>query len=99
MILNIQPLDYEAFLVIARLPCALTNFFKILQEQNVKPEDYDHTLRTIAERYLNLLKEVAALQSEDPEVKALLTQAEQVLKQGEFDQAEALVRVLKVQRL
>ncbi len=74
---------------------ALSNFFKILKEQNVKPEDYDHTLRTIAERYNNLLKEVANLQSEDPEVKALLTQAEQVLKQGEFDQAEALINQAK----
>lgn len=74
---------------------ALQNFFEILKEQNIKPEDYDHTLRQIADRYQNNVKELASFQSEDPEVKALLGQAEQALKQGEFVQAEALLNQAK----
>jgi tetratricopeptide (TPR) repeat protein len=74
---------------------ALENFFKILKEQAVPYQDYDNTLRIIAERYLNNLKELANFQSEDPEVKALITQTEQVLEQGEFDQAEDLINQAK----
>lgn len=74
---------------------ALQNFFKILQEGNVKPEDYDHTLRTIAERYLNNLKQLSALQANDPAVKAFLQQAERALEQGQFDEVEKLINDAK----
>ncbi len=70
---------------------ALKNFFNIILQHNVVPEDYDHTLRQIAERYHNLLKELTDFQADDPQVKYLLTQAEQVLQQGDFDQAEDLI--------
>ena len=78
---------------------ALRTFFKILQQGEVNPDDYDYTLRQIAERYLNCLRELAAFQSEDPEVKALLNQAEQVLEQGDFDQAENLINQAKTKDL
>jgi tetratricopeptide (TPR) repeat protein len=78
---------------------ALENFFKILKEQSVPYQDYDNTLRIIAERYLNNLKELANFQSEDPEVKALLTKAKQVLEQCEFDQAEDLINQAKTKDL
>ncbi|MEK6622186.1 MAG: tetratricopeptide repeat protein, partial [Planctomycetota bacterium] len=74
---------------------ALQNFFKILQEGNVKPEDYDHTLRTIAGRYLNNLKQLSALQADDPAVKAILQQAKSALEQGQFDEVEKLLNDAK----
>ena len=73
----------------------MQNFFKILQEGNVKPEDYDHTLRTIAGRYLNNLKQLSALQADDPAVKGFLQQAKRALEQGQFDEAERLINDAK----
>ena len=74
---------------------ALENFFKILKQQNIPYQDYDHTLRQIAERHLNLLAELAQFQSEDPEISALLNQAEQAVEQGEYDSAERLINQAK----
>lgn len=74
---------------------ALQNFFKILQEGNVKPEDYDHTLRAIAGRYLNNLKQLSVLQTDDPAIKAFLQQAKSALEQGRFDEAERLINDAK----
>jgi tetratricopeptide (TPR) repeat protein len=74
---------------------ALENFFKILKQQNIPYQDYDHTLHQIAERHLNLLAELAQFQSEDPEVTALLKQAEQAVEQGDYDNAEILINQAK----
>jgi hypothetical protein len=102
-IYNYSGIPFEQFKALSKelgvTQNALENFFKILKEQAVPYQDYNHTLRIIAERYLFNLKELANFQSEDPEVKALLTQVEQVLKQGEFDQAEDLINQAKIKDL
>lgn len=78
---------------------ALESFYKILEAKNIPPKKHAPTLRKIAQNYLNNLKKLANLQPEDEVVKVLLTKAEQVLKQGEFSQAEALINQAKTQEL
>ncbi len=94
-IVNITGVSPEQFATLAEelgiTKAALKNFFKILQQQNVAHEDYDHTLRQIAERYNNLVEELANFQADAPAVKTLLTQAELALKEGEFVQAEDFI--------
>jgi tetratricopeptide (TPR) repeat protein len=93
--INYAGIPIEQFTALAQelglTKTALQNFFKILEQENISPTDYDHTLRQIAERYHNLLDELRGFQADDPDVKALITQAEKHLEQGEFDQAETLI--------
>ena len=70
---------------------ALKNFFKILEQRAVSPEDLDSTLRTIAERYKTLDEKLKTLASDDPIVQVLKEQARQALEAGKFDRAEQLL--------
>jgi tetratricopeptide (TPR) repeat protein len=71
---------------------ALKSFFKILEKQNVPPEDLDSTLSQIAERYKELQKKlVSSVIIENPEIKALKKKAEEALNEGDFDEAENLL--------
>jgi len=74
---------------------ALKSFFKILEKEQVPPEDLDSTLREIAKRYKDLLAKVDTLKSNDESVKLLITQAKQALEAGEFDKAESLFNQAK----
>lgn len=69
---------------------ALRNFFKITEKKQVLLYDLDNTLREIAKHYKELMAKVATLNSDDPQVAELITQAKQALDSGEFDQAEKL---------
>jgi tetratricopeptide (TPR) repeat protein len=69
---------------------ALTSFFKILEQQQVAPEDLDHTLRQIATSYKDLQAKLQRFTSDDPAVMALKQQARDALEAGEFARAEAL---------
>jgi len=60
---------------------AIRNFFKILEEKQVQPDDLDSTLREIAKRYKALLEAVEHLKPEDPKAIKLIEQAKQILKQ------------------
>jgi tetratricopeptide (TPR) repeat protein len=70
---------------------ALTSFFKILEQQQVAPEDLDHTLRQIATSYKDLHVRLQHFTSDDPTVLALEQQARDALEAGEFARAEALL--------
>ena len=70
---------------------ALTSFFKILERQNVPPEDLDGMLREFAKRYKALEADLARSTSDDPEVAALRARAREALEAGDFDRAEELL--------
>ncbi|WP_086132975.1 toll/interleukin-1 receptor domain-containing protein [Methylocaldum sp. SAD2] len=70
---------------------ALQNFFKILEQQQVAPNDLDATLRTIASRYKDQLARLSALPSDDTEVATLKRQAKKALEAWDFDTAERLL--------
>jgi tetratricopeptide (TPR) repeat protein len=70
---------------------ALTSFFKILEQQQVPPEDLDSTLRRIATSYQELQAKLQRLTSDDPVVTALKQQARDAVEAGEFAHAEALL--------
>jgi hypothetical protein len=72
---------------------ALKSFFKILEEQSVPLEDLDSTLRQIAERYKDLQTKLASsVIVEEPEIQALKEQAKKALDEGDFDEAERLLK-------
>jgi tetratricopeptide (TPR) repeat protein len=70
---------------------ALGNFFKILEQKEVPPEDLDSTLRTIAERYKDLQKKLGEVSSDDAAVVELKRQAKEALEAGDFNRAEKLL--------
>jgi hypothetical protein len=65
---------------------ALTSFFKILKQQQVPPEDLEHTLRQIATSYKDLHARLQHFTSDDPAVTALKQQARNAVEAGEFAQ-------------
>jgi tetratricopeptide (TPR) repeat protein len=54
---------------------ALTSFFKMLEQQQVPPEDLDHTLRQIATSYKDLQIKLQSFISDNPAIVALKSQA------------------------
>ncbi|TFG37137.1 MAG: tetratricopeptide repeat protein [Desulfobacterales bacterium] len=70
---------------------AVKNFFKILDQKHISIEEWDNTLRQLAERYKELQKRVALLESEDPEVRSRQDLAKQAIDAAEFAKAEALL--------
>src|SRR2546430_909854 len=70
---------------------ALASFFNILEQQQVPPEDLDHTLRQIAASYKELRARLQSFTSDDPAVLALKQQARDAVEAGEFARAEALL--------
>jgi tetratricopeptide (TPR) repeat protein len=89
----------EPFQELGVSKAALASFYKILNAQNIPPRNHAQTLRKITRTYLNNLKELASLPAEDAAVQVLLSEAGQVLSQGEFNQAEALINQAKTQDL
>ena len=72
---------------------ALKNFFKILEREQVPPEDLDSTLRTFAENYKAIAEELTRVTSDDPEVTALKVPARKALEQGELDRVALLTPI------
>jgi tetratricopeptide (TPR) repeat protein len=70
---------------------ALTSFFKILEQQHVRPEDLDAKLREIATHYQTLLARVRTLSADDPDIAQLRDAAETAVQEGNFDRAEQLL--------
>ncbi len=64
---------------------ALKNFFKILQHKDVPVEEYDSTLRKIAETYKDLDERLDRFRSSDPTVTALKEKAREYFKSGDFE--------------
>lgn len=67
-----------------------TSFFNGLGRKKIPPEALDHELRDIAKNYLHLKTKIAALSSEDPEVTAIIQQAQQAVEAVNFPLAERL---------
>jgi tetratricopeptide (TPR) repeat protein len=70
---------------------ALTSFFKILEQQEVPPEDLDAKLREIATHYKALLERIRTLSADDPHIAHLRDTAETAIQEGNFDRAEQLL--------
>ncbi len=67
---------------------ALTNFFKILEQQQVPRCDLDSKLREIAISFKNLLYRMETMQSIDPQVAAKVKQA---IEAGNYNKAETML--------
>ncbi|WYD80677.1 MAG: hypothetical protein V8K32_15350 [Candidatus Electrothrix gigas] len=76
---------------------ALTNFFRILEEQQVPRNDLDAKLREIAAAHKELLAQVEAIQSKDPEVLRLKDEAKQAVETGRYANAMRLLKKMKEQ--
>ena len=74
---------------------ALSSFFKILERQQVPPEDLDNTLREIAKRYRELEERLRRFTSDDPKVVALKQAAREALEGGDFARTERLLEEAK----
>lgn len=70
---------------------AIDYILKIIDQQHIPPEDRYFTIRTFADRYTDLLKEVTRLNSEDPEVSELQKQAKEALERADFKVADSLL--------
>ena len=70
---------------------ALRNFFKIMEKQQVPPDDLDSKLREIAAQYKELLLRLDTVQSEDPQVVKLKQEAKQAIEVGDYAKAEELL--------
>jgi len=75
---------------------ALSNFFKILEQEKVPIQDLDKTLREIAGRYKELREKLEKFQSDDPAIKELKRKAKEALDAGNFDQAEKFLQEAKI---
>jgi hypothetical protein len=67
---------------------ALKSFFKILEEQQVPPEDLDSKLRGFANTYKNWRKGINTLTSNNPTIVTLKQEASKALEAGDFARAE-----------
>ncbi|HSF29555.1 MAG TPA: hypothetical protein VLK82_03660, partial [Candidatus Tectomicrobia bacterium] len=70
---------------------ALNNFFRILEQKQVSPEELDTRLRDIAKNYKELQEKLKAFTAGDPVVVALKQEASQVLEAGDFLRVEQLL--------
>ena len=70
---------------------ALKNFFIILDEHRVPPEDLDSTLRQIAKRHTALREQLQHFTSDDPRATDLKRQTAEALDAGDFAKAERLL--------
>jgi tetratricopeptide (TPR) repeat protein len=69
---------------------ALRTFFLIL-EREVVPEQWPARLAEIALRHKQALERLAALQTEDPQARALIEQARSAIEAGDYSEAEGLL--------
>jgi hypothetical protein len=70
---------------------ALKNFFHILEQREVPPDELDSQLRAIAKRYHELLEKWKILSTDDPTIVALKREARQALEAGDFTRVEQLL--------
>jgi tetratricopeptide (TPR) repeat protein len=95
VIMNIHGVSEETFQHLAEelgvTRAALKNFFEILEQKEVRPEELDSTLRKIAKRYSELYANLQRFSSDDRDVTALKHEASEALKEGDFDKAEHLL--------
>ncbi|MCI5177918.1 MAG: hypothetical protein D3911_01090 [Candidatus Electrothrix sp. AW3_4] len=93
---GISPEDFARYAgELAVTDAALASFFKILEEQPVPRSDLDAKLREIAARYKELLHEVEAVQSTDPQVVKLKSEAKQAIEEGRYSRAAKLLKDIK----
>jgi hypothetical protein len=70
---------------------ALQTFFRTLGEADVPPERQEAKLVEIAERYKQLVAQVAAAPGDDPEVAKLKGEAKAALDAGQLERADELL--------
>ena len=70
---------------------AVKNFFKILEQKDVPPEEYDSTFRRIAKTHKELEEKLRGFTSADPAVTALKEEAKEALVGGDLERTESLL--------
>jgi tetratricopeptide (TPR) repeat protein len=70
---------------------ALASFFKIMEEQQVPPDDLGSKLREIAGQHKELMVRLETVQSEDPQVQRLKEEAGQAIEAADYAKAEELL--------
>jgi len=78
---------------------ALHTFFDILEQENVPAEQWLVCLGKIAERHKQALKRLAALETEDPQARALASQARGAIEANDYGRAESLLDRAKQREL
>ena len=89
---GVDPTEHKAIadkLLVSEL--ALSNFFKILGEAKIAPEDLDHKLREIATKHKALLARLDAPDAGDDAVRELKAQARKAIDVGDYNLAEKLL--------
>ncbi len=74
---------------------AFVSFFKILEQGSIPCAEWGAKLPEIAFRHKELLLRFEAVQSDDPQVRALKEQAGQAIENGDYDRADALLNQAK----
>lgn len=72
--------------------CATASFLKILGENQVPTEQLHTKLREIAARHLELVAQLRAMTSRDPQIGKLRKQAADALDAGDYEAAEQLLK-------
>ena len=71
---------------------AVQNFLRILGEKQVPPERLLETLGEIAQRHLDAVQRLAALQPQDPATQELVQEARAAIEVGDYDRADRLLQ-------
>jgi tetratricopeptide (TPR) repeat protein len=72
--------------------CATASFLKILGEGQVPTEQLHSKLKEIAGRHLDLVEQLRAMTTQDPDIEALRKRAAAALDTGDFEAAEGFLR-------
>jgi hypothetical protein len=78
---------------------AVVSFLKILNQQAVPLEKLPETLAEIAQRHQETLARLAALDPEDPTIKALTDEARAAMEAGDYDRADVQLHQAEVAEL
>ena len=72
--------------------CATASFLKILGEKQVPTEQLHAKLKEIAGRHLELVSQLRAMTTQDPDIETLRKQAAEALDAGDYETAEQLLK-------
>lgn len=69
---------------------AINKFFAILEQQKIPADELEQTVQKLAERHKELEKRSSLMQSERPEIMAIMQKAGKALNQARYEEAEIL---------
>ncbi len=91
----VQVIDKESVEQLGVAKSAVSNFLKLLEEQNIPLAEWDKKLREIAAEFKSFKKQVKNLATDSIKSEALKAQADAAIDAGKFDQAEKLFNEIR----